>query len=103
MYYNIDFNTHREFDIHLDDIETLLTPLSKLDGTQHKKNHASSSTEGMEDIGPKFLDMYSSIYAMREDLENIRKPSGSRENPVRCCKDLYLGHPNYEDGKHYFN
>lgn len=45
--------------------------------------------------------MYSSIYSMREDLEKLKKPSGSRANPVRNCKDLYLGHPNYKDGKYY--
>lgn len=52
-----------------------------------------------EDIGPKFLDMYSSIYAMRQELDRIRKPLGTKENPVRTCKDLYYGHPQFKDGE----
>lgn len=36
---------------------------------------------------------------MRQDLERIKKPIGSRENPVRTCKDLFYGHPKFEDGK----
>lgn len=52
-----------------------------------------------EEFGPKFLDMYSSIYAMRQELDRIRKPIGSRENPVRTCKDLFYGHPHFHDGQ----
>jgi collagen type V/XI/XXIV/XXVII alpha len=52
-----------------------------------------------EDIGGKFLDMYSSIYTMRQDLDRIRKPVGTREHPVRTCKDLFYGHPQFKDGE----
>lgn len=48
--------------------------------------------------GLKFLDMYNSIYAMRQDLERARKPLGTRENPARNCKDLYYGHPQFLNG-----
>ena len=51
-----------------------------------------------EDLNGKLLDMYSSIYTMRQDLERIKKPQGSKENPVRSCKDLYFGHPQFKDG-----
>lgn len=54
-----------------------------------------------DDLGGKFLDMYSSIYTIRQDLDRIRKPVGTRENPVRTCKDLYYGHPQFKDGKTY--
>lgn len=55
----------------------------------------------MEDSSLKFLDMYNSIYSMRQDLDRLRKPIGNRENPGRTCRDLYLGHPQFEDGKKY--
>lgn len=42
--------------------------------------------------------MYNSVYAMRQDLERLRKPLGSRDNPVRTCKDLHYGHPQFADG-----
>ena len=56
------------------------------------------SEDAKEDLNTKLLDMYSSIYTMRQDLERIKKPQGSKENPVRSCKDLYFGHPQFKDG-----
>lgn len=50
----------------------------------------------------KFLDMYSTIYAMRQDLEKVRKPTGTKDNPARTCKDLYYAHPHYTDGMYYY-
>lgn len=47
---------------------------------------------------PSFTDIYSSLYTMREDLERMRKPYGSRDNPARTCKDLFFGHPSTKDG-----
>lgn len=43
--------------------------------------------------------MYSSIYAMRQELDRMRKPTGTRANPVRTCRDLFYGHPHFKDGK----
>lgn len=56
-----------------------------------------------EDGGPKFLDMYSSIYAMRQELDRVRKPVGSRDNPARTCRDLYYGHSQYKDGWYWID
>lgn len=64
-----------------------------------------STTSSYEDNGEipqrddmKFLDMYSSIYAIRQDLERVKKPRGTRENPSRTCRDLYFGHAQFENG-----
>ena len=46
----------------------------------------------------KLLDMYSSIYTMRQDLERVKKPIGTKDNPVRTCRDLFYGHPQFGDG-----
>lgn len=56
------------------------------------------SGPGLGDDGPKYVDIVSSIYGMRQDLERIRKPVGTRENPVMTCKDLFYGHPQFKDG-----
>lgn len=48
---------------------------------------------------PQFIDMYSSIYAMRQELERVRKPVGSKDNPGRTCKDIFYGHPQFTNGK----
>lgn len=42
--------------------------------------------------------MYNNIYTMRQDLEMVRKPVGTRDNPARTCKDLYYGHALFPDG-----
>lgn len=51
-----------------------------------------------EDTSLKFLDMYNSIYSMRQDLERVKKPVGTRDNPARTCKDLYYGHSQFTNG-----
>lgn len=51
-----------------------------------------------EDSSLKFLDMYNSIYSMRQDLERVKKPYGTRDNPARTCKDLYYGHSQFTSG-----
>lgn len=48
------------------------------------------------------MEMYNTIYEMRQDLERVKKPLGTRENPVRSCKDLFYGHPQFPDGKLFF-
>lgn len=65
-----------------------------------KKKSDENGVNSKDESGPKFLDMYSSIYSMRQELDRIRKPVGSRENPVRTCKDLYYGHPQFKNGKY---
>lgn len=63
-----------------------------------KKKVDDNESGAKDDIGPKYLDMYSNIYSIRQDLDRIRKPVGTRENPVRTCRDLYYGHPQFKDG-----
>lgn len=63
------------------------------------EKNKSKKGDVKEDLGGKFLDMYSSIYTMRQDLDRIRKPVGTREHPVRTCKDLFYGHPQFKDGE----
>jgi hypothetical protein len=72
------------------------------DEVESKKTQEETSDEE-NDITVKFLEMYSTIYTMRQDLERVRKPVGTRENPVRTCRDLYYGHPQFPDGKEISN
>lgn len=61
-----------------------------------------SKVQKKEELGTKFLDMYSTIYSMRQEMDRIRRPVGTKDNPVRTCKDLYFGHPQFEDGNEIF-
>lgn len=40
---------------------------------------------------------------MRQELEKVRKPTGSKENPSMTCRDLYYGYPHLPDGKNMLN
>lgn len=53
------------------------------------------------ELTAKLAEIYSDIYNMRVELERVKKPLGSRENPVRTCRDLFYGHPHFKDGRSY--
>lgn len=78
-------------------------------GSQRKKSVAPSAKKTKskkrtkDELEPKFLDMYTSIYSMRQDMDRLRKPTGTRENPVRTCRDLYFGHPKFGDGYYWID
>lgn len=67
----------------------------------HPKNSMKKKlkTPKKDELGNKFVDMYSTIYSMKQEMDRIRRPVGTKDNPVRTCKDLYFGHPQFEDGK----
>lgn len=58
-------------------------------------------TELPQDEDVKFLDMYNNIYSIRQDLERVKRPTGTRDNPSRSCRDLYYGHPQYMSGNYF--
>lgn len=76
-----------------------LEELIKEEEKSTRNGHGNKKSKQNKEDTVKFLDMYSTIYTMRQDLERIRKPVGTRENPVRSCKDLFYGHPQFKDGK----
>lgn len=93
-------------DVNADDADPTTTPTpttarSKADGGGRGDTDRPEPGDGGGGVGdgPKYVDIVSSIYGMRQDLERIRKPVGTRENPVMTCKDLFYGHPQFKDGK----
>lgn len=72
-------------------------PADQLDGKSSMKRKSKAAKK--EEFGNKFVDMYSTIYSMKQEMDRIRRPVGTKDNPVRTCKDLYFGHPQFEDGK----
>lgn len=49
-------------------------------------------TEGMEDV-------FGSLNNLKQDIERMKFPVGSQDNPARTCNDLLLSQPDYPDGK----
>lgn len=82
------------------DDETEKYPADATVEFQSKKSMKRKSKAPKKDeLGNKFVDMYSTIYSMKQEMDRIRRPVGTKDNPVRTCKDLYFGHPQFEDGK----
>merc|ERR1739836_372804 len=46
-----------------------------------------------KDSDVDLITVYTDIYNMRIELEKIKKPTGTRNNPARTCQDLHYGHP----------
>lgn len=39
------------------------------------------------------------IQSLKDEIESIKRPSGTKTNPARSCKDLHLCHGDLKDGK----
>lgn len=95
----------------LEAIEQLATEIDDVDidelmGVERRTTTRKSSSKKKkpkDDLAPKFLDMYSSIYTMRQELDRMRRPLGIRENPARTCKDLWFAHQQFEDGYYWID
>lgn len=71
--------------------------------TTRRSTSKRKKTSTKDELAPKFLDMYSSIYTMRQELERIRRPIGIRENPARTCKELLYAHQKLENGWYWID
>lgn len=57
-----------------------------------KLSIAEDYTDGMEEI-------FGSLSSLKQDIEHMKYPIGTQNNPARTCKDLQLCHPDFPDGR----
>lgn len=50
--------------------------------------------DGMEEI-------FGSLNSLKLEIEQMKHPLGTQNNPARTCKDLQLCHPDFPDGLYY--
>lgn len=93
----------------LENIEKMASELDDADidelmGVERKvpKKSSKQRKKTKDEYSSKFLDMYSSIYSMRQELDRVKKPVGTRENPARSCRDLWYGYQNHFDDGWYW-
>lgn len=53
---------------------------------------APDSPGGLEEI-------FGSLDSLREEIEQMRRPTGTQDSPGRTCQDLKLCHPELPDGQ----
>ncbi|NXQ78290.1 COBA1 protein, partial [Quiscalus mexicanus] len=53
-------------------------------------------TDGMEEI-------FGSLNSLKQDIEHMKFPMGTQNNPARTCKDLQLCHPDFPDGEYWID
>ena len=60
--------------------------------TRKRRSVDSSDSETSESQGL--------IQSLRDEIESIKRPSGTQKNPARTCRDLYMCNGNINDGKY---
>lgn len=56
------------------------------------------------DFDSRLLTVYTSIYAIRREIDGIRNPMGTeRENPGRTCRDIHRAQPELKDGLYWID
>ncbi|NXQ07970.1 COBA1 protein, partial [Vidua macroura] len=53
-------------------------------------------SDGMEEI-------FGSLNSLKQDIEHMKFPMGTQNNPARTCKDLQLCHPDFPDGEYWID
>lgn len=57
------------------------------------------SDAALMDYGEGMEDIFGSLNNLKQDIERMKYPMGTQNNPARTCKDLQLCHPEFPDGK----
>lgn len=57
---------------------------------------ADYGVEGMEDV-------FGSLNNLKQDIERMKFPMGTQDNPARTCNDLHLSQPDYPDGEYWID
>ncbi|XP_038852777.1 collagen alpha-1(V) chain-like [Salvelinus namaycush] len=70
-----------------------------------KMNHRHADMQAdaaatMMDYGE---DIFGSLNNLKQDMERMKYPMGTQNNPARTCKDLQLAHPEFTNGEYWID
>lgn len=77
----------------------MIQPLPIRSPKKSRRSTDYQADEAMMDYGEGMEDIFGSLNNLKQDIERMKYPMGTQNNPARTCKDLQLCHPEFPDGK----
>lgn len=71
-----------------------------VDGSQLMQDDEAEPTGGAPGTPAGLEEIFGSLDSLREEIEQMRKPTGTQDSPARTCQDLKLCHPELPDGQY---
>ncbi|KAG7216742.1 hypothetical protein INR49_021125 [Caranx melampygus] len=78
-------------------------PIQSPKKTKRSVDMQSDAAGTIMDYGEGMEDIFSSLNNLKQDIERMKYPMGTQNNPARTCKDLQLCHPEFPDGEYWID
>lgn len=65
---------------------------AEMQGDEALADYGGVGMEGMEDV-------FGSLNNLKQDIERMKFPMGTQDNPARTCNDLHLSQPDFPEGR----
>uniref|UniRef100_A0A674MAH9 Collagen, type XI, alpha 1a n=1 Tax=Takifugu rubripes TaxID=31033 RepID=A0A674MAH9_TAKRU len=81
----------------------VIQPLPMQSPKKTKRSSDVQSDAATMDYGEGMEDIFGALNNLKQDIERMKYPMGTQNNPARTCKDLQLCHPEFPDGEYYID
>uniref|UniRef100_A0A3P8SJP3 Fibrillar collagen NC1 domain-containing protein n=1 Tax=Amphiprion percula TaxID=161767 RepID=A0A3P8SJP3_AMPPE len=78
-------------------------PIQSPKKTKRSSDMQSDAAGTIMDYGEGMEDIFGSLNSLKQDIERMKYPMGTQNNPARTCKDLQLCHPEFPDGEYWID
>lgn len=77
---------------------------SKLvDEEEGEDGERAAADQAARDYADGMEEIFGSLNSLKQEIEGLRRPMGTRDNPARTCQDLQLSHPGLPDGEYWID
>uniref|UniRef100_A0A8C3AZN1 Collagen, type XI, alpha 1b n=1 Tax=Cyclopterus lumpus TaxID=8103 RepID=A0A8C3AZN1_CYCLU len=88
----------------------IIQPLPMQQSYRKTRRHAEMQGDealpdyGVDGVGMGGMeDVFGSLNNLKQDIERMKFPVGTQDNPARTCNDLHLSQPDYPDGEYWID